>query len=57
MQLFILFVGAMVFVLSLFAQEPMIFHPVEAARAAQTEDWPSAQAGYERAFAERREAA
>ncbi len=57
MQLFILFIGAMVFVLSLFAREPMIFHPVEAARAAQTQDWPSAQAGYEQAFAERRAAA
>jgi Na+/proline symporter len=35
----------------------MIFHPVEAARAAQTQDWPSAQAGYEQAFAGRRAAA
>jgi Na+/proline symporter len=57
MQLFILFIGAMVFVLSLFVQEPMVFHPVEAARAAQTQDWPSAQVGYERAFADRRAAA
>jgi len=57
MQLFILFIGAMVFVLSLFVQEPMIFHPVEAARAAQTRDWPGAQAGYEKAFAARRTAA
>ena len=57
MQLFILFIGAMVFVLSLFVREPMIFHPVEAARAAQTPDWPSAQAGYDQAFAGRRAAA
>jgi hypothetical protein len=57
MQLFILFIGAMVFVLSLFAREPMIFHPVEAARAAQTQDWPNAEANYERAFSERRVAA
>ena len=57
MQLFILFIGAMVFVLSLFVQQPMIFHPVEAARAAQTPDWQSAQAGYERAFEARRVAA
>lgn len=57
MQLFILFIGAMVFVLSLFVQEPMIFHPVEAARAAKTPDWRSAEAGYEHAFEERRAAA
>jgi SSS family transporter len=57
MQLFILFIGAMVFVLSLFVQEPMIFHPVEAARASQTQDWQNAEAGYERAFAARRAAA
>jgi Na+/proline symporter len=57
MQLFILFIGAMVFVLSLFVREPMIFHPVEAARAAQTQDWPSAKTGYERAFEARRSAA
>ena len=57
MQLFILFIGAMVFVLSLFVQEPMVFHPLEAARAAHTGDWPSAQASYERAFAARRTAA
>ena len=57
MQLFILFIGAMVFVLSLFVQEPMVFHPLEAARVAHTGDWPSAQASYERAFAARRTAA
>jgi len=57
MQLFILFIGAMVFVLSLFVQEPMVFHPLEAARAAHMGDWPSAQASYERAFAARRTAA
>ena len=35
MQLFILFIGAMVFVLSLFAPSPMIFHPLEAAAAGE----------------------
>ena len=39
MQLFILFIGAMVFVLSLFVPSPMIFHPVEAARAQKTAAW------------------
>jgi Na+/proline symporter len=57
MQLFILFIGAMVFVLSLFVQEPMIFQPVEAARAAKTQDWQDAQAGYGQAFQARRAAA
>jgi Na+/proline symporter len=57
MQLFILFIGAMVFVLSLFVQEPLIFHPVEAARAAQAPAWQSAQAGYQRAFEAQRVAA
>jgi Na+/proline symporter len=57
MQLFILFIGAMVFVLSLFVQEPMIFHPLEAARAANAQDWPAAQAGYADAFEQRRAAA
>jgi Na+/proline symporter len=57
MQLFILFIGAMVFVLSLFVQEPMIFHPAEAARAAQTPAWEGAQAAYEKAFTARRSAA
>jgi Na+/proline symporter len=57
MQLFILFIGAMVFVLSLFVQEPMIFHPLEAARAAKTQNWQSAQSGYGQAFEARRSAA
>ncbi len=57
MQLFILFIGAMVFVLSLFVQEPMVFHPLEAARAAQEKDWPRAETNYERAFEARRVAA
>lgn len=57
MQLFILFIGAMVFVLSLFVQEPMVFHPLEAARAAKTQVWPQAEADYEKAFEERRQAA
>ena len=57
MQLFILFIGAMVFVLSLFVQEPMIFHPFEAQRAAHSPEWNTAEARYEKAFAERRDAA
>jgi Na+/proline symporter len=57
MQLFILFIGAMVFVLSLFVPAPMIFHPLEAARAQKTAAWAPAQADYQRSFEERRRAA
>ncbi len=55
MQLFILFIGAMVFVLSLFVQPPLLFQPLERARAAGTPEWNSTQANYERAFQERRD--
>jgi Na+/proline symporter len=57
MQLFILFIGAMVFVLSLFAPSPMIFHPLEAAEAAKSASWQPVQEGYQKAFEERRQAA
>ena len=57
MQLFILFIGTMVFVVSLFVPAPMIFQPLEAARAAQTPAWKPAQSSYNQAFAERRAAA
>jgi Na+/proline symporter len=57
MQFFILFIGIVVFALSLFVQAPMIFHPVEGARAAQTPQWQPAEQQYEAAFAKRRDAA
>ena len=57
LQAFILFIGAMVFVLSLFRPMPMIFHPVEAARAAQTAAWAPAETAYQHAFEMRRAAA
>ncbi len=57
MQLFILFIGAMVFVLSLFVPTPMIFHPLEAVRAQKSAAWTPAQADYHRSFEERRRAA
>ncbi len=57
MQLFILFIGAMVFVLSLFVQAPMIFQPLEANHAAKLADWGPTKANYDRAFAQRRAAA
>ena len=57
MQLFILFIGAMVFVLSLFVPSPMIFQPLEAGRAAKTTEWAAIDANFRRAFEQRREAA
>ncbi len=57
MQLFILFIGTMVFVVSLFLPSPMIFQPPEAARAAKTADWKATQASYQQAFEQRRAAA
>jgi Na+/proline symporter len=57
MQLFILFIGAMVFVLYLFAPSPMIFQPMESARAAKTDQWKPAQVQFEQSFAQRRTAA
>jgi SSS family transporter len=57
MQLFILFIGAMVFVLSLFVQPPVIFQPAEETHAEKAPEWVSVRQDYEQAFAERREAA
>jgi Na+/proline symporter len=57
MQLFILFIGVMVFVLSLFVATPIVYEPVEAARAAATAAWKPVEAEYQRAFERRRESA
>ncbi len=57
MQLFILFIGAMVFVLSLFAPAPAIYQPAEAARVARKATWPAVESRYRAAFEERRQAA
>ncbi len=57
MQLFILFIGAMVFVLSLFAPSPAIYQPAEAARVARKPTWPAVEARYRSAFEQRRQAA
>jgi Na+/proline symporter len=57
MQLFILFIGAMVFVLSLFVQPPLIFQPAEQAHAQKDPGWTKVNAGYTAAFEQRREAA
>ncbi len=57
MQLFILFIGTMVFVVSLFLPSPMIFQPPEAARAAKSANWKAAETEYQHAFEQRRAAA
>jgi Na+/proline symporter len=57
MQLFILFIGAMVFVLSLFVPSPMIFQPSEANRLSKIATWKPVEAQYRRAFEQRRDAA
>jgi Na+/proline symporter len=57
MQLLILFIGAMVFVLSLFTPSPAIFQPHEAKLAMQSAEWPSVQRNYDQAFRARKDAA
>jgi Na+/proline symporter len=57
MQLFILFIGVMVFVLSLFIPGPIVFQPAEAARAEQTAQWKPVERQFRQAFENRRNAA
>lgn len=57
MQLFILFIGVVVFALSLFIAPPLLFQPLEAQRAVHTAQWAPLQKKYDAAFAKRREAA
>jgi Na+/proline symporter len=57
MQLFILFIGAMVFVLSLFVQPPLLFQPSEQAHAQKDPQWKAVSAGYSDAFEKRRQLA
>jgi Na+/proline symporter len=57
MQFFILFIGAMVFVLFMFVKPPVIFHPVEMGRLAQSSDFQPVQDRYDAAFEARKQAA
>ncbi len=57
MQLLILFIGASVFVLSVFTPFPPIFQPQEAKLAMHSTEWPAVQKQYDAAFQSRREAA
>jgi Na+/proline symporter len=56
MQLFILFIGVMVFVLSLFTLPPIIYQATEAARAASSAGWTQIAANYKAAWEQRRDA-
>jgi Na+/proline symporter len=57
MQLFILFIGAMVFVVSLFIQNPVIYHPGEAVRIQKWAGWRGVEQQYKAAFDLRRRTA
>ncbi len=57
MQFFILFIGAMVFVLFIFVRPPVLFQPVELEHLRGDARLPAIQQRYEDAFARRKEAA
>jgi SSS family transporter len=57
MQAFILFIGAMVFVFFTFEKPPLLFHPVELARMQTDPRFPAVEQRYDRAFAQRKQAA
>ena len=57
MQFFILFIGAMVFVVFLFIQPPMVFHPVAMERVQSSSQYAAIEGRYEQAFAQRQAAA
>ena len=57
MQLFILFIGAMVFSLSLFVPGPMIYQPTEAENLERTPQWSAIEQQYRGSFEKRRGAA
>jgi SSS family transporter len=57
MQFFILFIGAMVFVVFLFIKPPIVFNPAQAGRAAQAPGYAAIEERYNRAFEARQAAA
>jgi Na+/proline symporter len=57
MQFFILFIGAMVFVLFVFDKPPLLFQPVELKRVQADPRYPGVQERYDRAFDSRKQAA
>jgi Na+/proline symporter len=57
LQFFILFIGAMVFVVFIFERPPLVFHPVAMERVASSPQYADLNARYEKAFADRQLAA
>ena len=57
MQFFILFIGAMVFVVFLFQKPPVLFNPVQMEKIQQSAEFPALQQRYDAAFQNRQEAA
>jgi Na+/proline symporter len=57
MQFFILFIGAMVFVLFTFARPPITFHPVAYQRMQSSPEYPPLQSRYNQTWQRRSEAA
>jgi Na+/proline symporter len=57
MQFMILFIGTMVFVFFIFDKPPLIFHPLELARAQSDQQFAAIESRYNQAFDHRRAAA
>jgi SSS family transporter len=57
MQFFILFIGAMVFVFFTFEKPPLLFQPVELVHVQKDPRFPAVEQRYDRAFAQRKQAA
>jgi len=57
MQFFILFIGAMVFVLFIFVKPPLLFQPVELQRVTSDSRYPDVRRNYDQAFDKRKQAA
>jgi Na+/proline symporter len=57
MQFFILFIGAMVFVVFLFVRPPLIFHPVAMERIQASPEYSAIATRYDKAFDQRQAAA
>jgi Na+(H+)/acetate symporter ActP len=57
MQFFILFIGAMVFVLFIFVKPPLLFQPVELSKVRSDPRFAMVQQRYDQAFDQRRQAA
>jgi SSS family transporter len=57
MQFFILFIGAMVFVVFLFVKPPLVFQPLDMKRLETMQEYPALEARHNQAFESRQQAA